>query len=140
MKCISFEAFWRQLQKLSSSDHQQADFEATARRYLNINPEGDLLRETHDIVEELRMMSHIFNEQLHVIDKFTNHLQNLKEQEEKKETTETKMLDVLVEVRKLLAERFKKEEDIIINVGNREVREFFFYCLKIFSRHVFSSS
>ncbi|KAH6712755.1 hypothetical protein BKA61DRAFT_484150 [Leptodontidium sp. MPI-SDFR-AT-0119] len=101
MKCISFESFWRQLHKLSSSDHQQADFEATARKYLNINPEGELLRETHDIIEELRMMSHIFNEQLHVVDQFTNHLKNLREKEEKKKTAEVKMLDVMVEVQKL---------------------------------------
>lgn len=111
MKCISFESFWRQLHKLSSSDHQQADFEATARKYLNINPEGELLRETHDIIEELRMMSHIFNEQLHVVDQFTNHLKNLREKEEKKKTAEVKMLDVMVEVQKLLEKRFKKEED-----------------------------
>ncbi|PVH89197.1 hypothetical protein DL98DRAFT_97495 [Cadophora sp. DSE1049] len=111
MKCISFESFWRQLEKLSSGDHQQADFEATARKYLNINPEGELLRETHDIIEELRMMSHIFTEQLHVVEQFTSHLQNLREKEEKKQTTEMKMLDVMVEVRKLLEERLKKEDD-----------------------------
>ncbi|KAG4441971.1 hypothetical protein IFR05_002539 [Cadophora sp. M221] len=118
MKCISFESFWRQLHKLSSSDHQQADFEATARKYLNINPEGELLRETHDIIEELRMMSHIFNEQLHVVDQFTNHLKNLREKEEKKETTEMKMLDVMVEVQKLLEKRFRKEEYVSVSDQN----------------------
>ncbi|KAL2071212.1 hypothetical protein VTL71DRAFT_12447 [Oculimacula yallundae] len=111
MKCISFESFWRQLNKLSSSDHQQADFEATARKYLNINPDGELLRETHDIIEELRMMSHIFTEQLHVLDQFTSHLKNLKEKEEKKETTEMKMLDVMNEMRRLLEERFRLENE-----------------------------
>ncbi|KAH7399882.1 hypothetical protein BKA64DRAFT_467978 [Cadophora sp. MPI-SDFR-AT-0126] len=119
MKCISFESFWRQLNKLSSSDHQEADFEATARKYLNINPEGELLRETHDIIEELRMMSHIFTEQLHVVEQFTTHLQNLRDKEEKKHTIETKMLDVMVEVRKLLEERFKKEESQADAISSR---------------------
>lgn len=110
MKCISFETFWRQLNKLSATDHQQADFEATARKYLNINPDGELLRETHDIIEELRMMTHIFTEQLHVVDQFKTHLQNLHEKETKKETAEDKMLDVMVEVRKLLRERYHSHE------------------------------
>lgn len=114
MKCISFESFWRQLNKLSSSDHEEADFEATARKYLNINPEGELLRETHDIIEELRMMSHIFAEQHHVVEQFTSHLQNLREKEEKgkdEHSNETKMLEVMTAVRKLLEERFKKEDN-----------------------------
>ncbi|XMA07793.1 hypothetical protein WAI453_000584 [Rhynchosporium graminicola] len=107
MKCISFESFWRQLNKLSSSDHHQAEFEATARKYLNINPDGELLRETHDIIEELRMMSHIFTEQLHVLGQFTTHLKNLKEKEEKKKTTEMKMLDVMEMMRQMFEERFR---------------------------------
>lgn len=109
MKCISFETFWRQLNKLSSGDYQQADFEATARKYLNINPEGELLRETHDIIEELRMMAHIFTEQHHVVEQFTTHLQNLHEKESAKEATDKKMLDVMVEVKKLLEERFASQ-------------------------------
>jgi len=119
MKCISFESFWRQLEKLSAGDHQQADFEATARKYLNINPEGELLRETHDIIEELRMMGHIFTEQLHVIEQFTTHLKNLREKEEKKQTTEMKMLDVMFEVRKLLEERFKQKDDSTDSASSR---------------------
>lgn len=105
MKCISFETFWRQLSQLSSGDYQEAVFEATARKYLNINPEGELLRETHDIIEEVRMMAHIFTEQLHVVEQFSTHLQNLHDKESEKETAEKKMLDVMVEVKKLL-ERF----------------------------------
>ncbi|KAK0103966.1 hypothetical protein ONS96_005071 [Cadophora gregata f. sp. sojae] len=121
MKCISFESFWRQLDKLSSNDYQEADLEATARRYLNINPEGELLRETHDIIEELRMMSHIFTEQLHVVEQFTSHLQHLKEKEDEKQTTEMKMLDVMTEVRKLLEERFEKEKDQVDTYSSQTV-------------------
>lgn len=74
MKTVAFETFWRQLNKLSARDHQQQDFEVPARTYLNINPEGELLRETQDIIEELRMMQGIFNQQMHVMEEFSRYL------------------------------------------------------------------
>ncbi|CZT41654.1 uncharacterized protein RSE6_01413 [Rhynchosporium secalis] len=72
MKCISFESFWRQLNKLSSSDHHQADFEATARKYLNINPdesEGEGREEEDDRNEDVGcygMMRQMFEERFRV--------------------------------------------------------------------------
>jgi hypothetical protein len=101
MKCVSFETFWRQLNKLSS-DHQQSDFEATARKYLNINPEGELLRETHDIIEELRMMTHIFSEQLAITEKFSTKLQELYNKESVKESGEEGMLRLMGDIKRLL--------------------------------------
>lgn len=61
MKTIAYEGFWRHLGKLNDrSGRIDAEME---RIYLNINPEGELLREAHDIIEELRMMAQIFAEQ-----------------------------------------------------------------------------
>lgn len=61
MKTTAFELFWRHLQILSGQS-LKIDPEK-ARIYLNINPEGLLLREAHDIVEELIMMSRICMQQ-----------------------------------------------------------------------------
>lgn len=36
-------------------------------KYLEINPEGTLLREAQDIAEELQIMLRIYNQQLHVV-------------------------------------------------------------------------
>lgn len=57
MKTSSFELFWRHLKNLSSERLKISP--GTARLYLNINPEGVLLQEAHDIIEELKMMSRI---------------------------------------------------------------------------------
>jgi hypothetical protein len=37
------------------------------QKYLDINPEGTLLREAQDIAEELQIMLRIYNQQLHVV-------------------------------------------------------------------------
>ncbi|TAQ87980.1 hypothetical protein B7494_g3667 [Chlorociboria aeruginascens] len=81
LKTIAFEGFWRHLQKLNASNIHELDMEATARTYLNINPEGELLREAHDIIDELRMMTRIYNHQLHVAEAFHKSLQSLNEQD-----------------------------------------------------------
>lgn len=57
MKTTAFKLFWRHLEQLSGQ-RLKIDPEK-ARLYLNINPEGVLLREAHDIIEELKMMSRI---------------------------------------------------------------------------------
>lgn len=36
-------------------------------KYLDINPEGTLLREAQDIAEELQIMLRIYNQQLHIV-------------------------------------------------------------------------
>lgn len=55
--------------------------EASARIYLDVNPEGTLLREAHDIMDELRMMARIYFQQLRVTKHFSKNLQDLNERE-----------------------------------------------------------
>jgi len=59
------------------TDPQKTDIRGKARKYFNINPEGELLREAHDIVDELKMMRRIYEEQLSVIKDFSKHLQEI---------------------------------------------------------------
>ncbi|KAB8296990.1 hypothetical protein EYC80_002392 [Monilinia laxa] len=80
MKTSAFELFWRHLQILSG---QRLKINPEkARFYLNINPEGLLLREAHDIVEELRMMSRIYLQQLQVTQLFSKALETINGQVE----------------------------------------------------------
>lgn len=51
--------------------------EIAARVYLDVNPEGDLLRECHDIIDELRMMQRIYHQQLEVVKHFSKMLNDL---------------------------------------------------------------
>jgi len=55
--------------------------ESLARIYLDVNPEGKLLREAHDIMDELRMMVRIYFHQLRVTKHFSKNLYDLNEQE-----------------------------------------------------------
>ncbi|KAH6719497.1 hypothetical protein BKA61DRAFT_714014 [Leptodontidium sp. MPI-SDFR-AT-0119] len=103
MKTVAYETFWRHLDKLNATDRQLADFEVTARSYLNINPEGELLKEVHDIIEELRMMSRIYTQQLHVLEDFSRHLENMHQQDEK--NAPKKLVDVMLEIKNLLGPR-----------------------------------
>jgi hypothetical protein len=48
--------------------------EAVQKRYLDINPEGILLREAQDVSEELMIMKRIYSEQLKVVKDFKRHL------------------------------------------------------------------
>jgi hypothetical protein len=57
------------------SQDKYDEYDAANQQYLNINPEGTLLREAQDIDEELRIMAHIYNQQLGVIRDFIKHLQ-----------------------------------------------------------------
>lgn len=96
MKTLAYETFWRQLDKLNTSD-RQLGFEATARSYLNINPEGELLKEVHDIIEELRMMARIYTQQLNIIEDFSGHLEKMHQEDEKK--SPVKMIDIILEIK-----------------------------------------
>lgn len=103
MKCVSFENFWSQLNTLSSDHHPDGvRLETIARAALNINPEGELLRETHDIIEELRMMAHIFSEQLTVAERFSLKLRELYDKESTKRPTEDLILETLKKIQKTL--------------------------------------
>ena len=79
MKSQAFEVFWRHLRNLDKLD--DGDNWGSSQRYiLNINPEGVLLREAHDIMDELRMMRRIYDQQLGVVKDFFKHLKDLHEQ------------------------------------------------------------
>jgi len=103
MKTVAYETFWRHLDKLNATGRKTADFEATARAYLNINPEGELLREVHDIIEELRMMARIYTQQLHVLEDFSRHLENMHQQDEKNAPKE--MVDIMLDIKNLLGQQ-----------------------------------
>ena len=103
MKTVAYETFWRHLDKLNAAGRQLVDFEVTARSYLNINPEGELLKEAHDIIEELRMMARIYTQQLHVLEDFSRHLENIHQQDEK--NSPKKLVDVMLEIKNLLGTR-----------------------------------
>lgn len=107
MKTVAFEAFWRHLDKLSESDRQAMDLESTARKYLNINPEGKLLKEVHDIIEELRMMMRIFAQQKTVAVNFAEHLQTLHDQARKHNLNMPAdgRLEIMVKMLNLMQER-----------------------------------
>jgi hypothetical protein len=126
MKTVAFETFWRHLDKLSVADRQFQDLEEVARKYLNINPEGKLLKEVHDIIEELRMMMRIYNQQHAVVQDFKDHIDTLHEQERKrslKMQADDTQLNVLVEIKNLLGEKFKGEKIMQKNASSSRVEE-----------------
>ena len=115
MKTVAFETFWRHLDKLSEADRQYQNFENVARKYLNINPEGKLLKEVHDIIEELRMMTRIYNQQQTVVNGFKDQLETLHEQNRKKALkmqADATQLNVLVEIKNLLGEQFRRGDSM----------------------------
>jgi len=85
MKTSAYETFWSQM-RLDSLKESQT--EKSIRAYLNVNPEGTLLREAQDIVEELRMMSRIFTQQYQVVKDFKKALEKLNEQEDRRQEPE----------------------------------------------------
>lgn len=83
MKTVAFESFWRHLDKMHLNNPRLTDIEAiesSARIYLDVNPEGMLLREAHDIMDELRMIGRIYLQQLKVAKHFSKALQDINEQ------------------------------------------------------------
>jgi hypothetical protein len=102
MKTVAYAAFWRQLENLNA-DHEFVDFEVTARSCLNINPEGELLKELYNIIEELRMMTRIYTQQLSVVESFSRQLEIIHEQGIKQ--APKKLVDVMLEIKNLLRPR-----------------------------------
>lgn len=73
---IAFNVFWRNVERFSNNrDHPGSN--GQNQRYLNINPEGTLLREAQDIAEELRIMNGIFSQQLYVVKSFQKCLEHI---------------------------------------------------------------
>lgn len=77
LKNVAFDLFWDQLANLNTINYHFFNLEATARKYLNINVECELLRETYTITDELRLMENILKEQQNVSEMFEKHLLHL---------------------------------------------------------------
>jgi len=70
--------------------------ENSNHKYLDINPEGTLLREAQDIAEELRIMLRIYNQQYQVVKDFRKMLGHMNG-ESKNERDEVRSLMKLLE-------------------------------------------
>ncbi|ROW01897.1 hypothetical protein VMCG_05556 [Cytospora schulzeri] len=75
-KTVAYEAFWRNIELFSKDNQKRRSMQPSAK-YLDINPEGKLLREAQDIAEELRIMIGIYNQQLSVVKDFHKCLEQL---------------------------------------------------------------
>lgn len=73
---IAFKMFWRNVESFSKN-RDRRDSTRQSHRYLDINPEGTLLREAQDIAEELRIMIGIFSQQLGVVRSFQKCLEHM---------------------------------------------------------------
>ncbi len=73
---IAFESFWSNLNARAMYPEPWG-VEDLKQKYLDINPEGMLFRESQDVAEELRIMARIYNQQLTVVKDFRKHLAGL---------------------------------------------------------------
>ncbi|KAJ0114784.1 hypothetical protein J7T55_004525 [Diaporthe amygdali] len=73
---IAFKTFWRHVEGFSQH-RENTGSNRQSQRYLDINPEGTLLREAQDIAEELRIMTGIFSQQLGVVKSFQKCLEHM---------------------------------------------------------------
>lgn len=94
-KIDAFEQFWWHVRTMHFADAQKTDIRARARDSFNINLEVELLREADDIIEELKMMRRIYEQQLSVGKDFSKHLQEIHDEQHPLPTTEY-LLDDLV--------------------------------------------
>lgn len=62
--------------KLAKEFELEAD-KHNLERLLDINPEGELLKEIKGILDELYMMTKIYNEQYNVVKEFSSYMQQL---------------------------------------------------------------
>lgn len=73
---IAFKVFWNSVGGTHRSNVTRGS-DQQSQQYLNINPEGTLLREAQDIAEELRIMNGIFSQQLSVVKSFQKCLDHM---------------------------------------------------------------
>lgn len=73
---IAFKVFWDSVERFSQSRDSRGSNRQN-QKYLNINPEGTLLREAQDIAEELQIMNGIFSQQLGVVKSFQKCLEHM---------------------------------------------------------------
>ncbi|KAK0653060.1 hypothetical protein B0T16DRAFT_455371 [Cercophora newfieldiana] len=73
---IAYDVFWRNTALHSRNLHTIAEAlsQPSNQKYLDINPEGTLLREAQDIAEELKMMRRVFSQQHQVVKDYRRHL------------------------------------------------------------------
>lgn len=88
---IAYECFWRNMEIRAMKSAPSGAIGTTNHKYLDINPEGTLLRESQDIAEELQIMLRIYNQQLHVVRDFRKILGHMNG-ESKNETDEVRTL------------------------------------------------
>lgn len=96
-KTDAFEGFWRNM-KERNLNPQNYSYSGTGQKYLDINPEGALLRESQDIAEELRIMLRVYNQQLNVVKDFSKALRHMNG-ESKNETDEVRKLMKILQAR-----------------------------------------
>jgi hypothetical protein len=76
----AYEHFWettRQVSDVYKDPDRVDDGEDKAKALLDINPEGKLLREVKDILDELHIMLNIKNKQQRVFKQFTKHITSI---------------------------------------------------------------
>ncbi|CZR52676.1 uncharacterized protein PAC_02553 [Phialocephala subalpina] len=99
---IAYESFWRNMEIRSMKIAQNSTSGSAKHSYLDINPEGTLLRESQDVAEELQIMLKIYNQQLHVVRDFRKILGHMNG-ESKNETDEVRTLIKLLRQNPILA-------------------------------------
>ncbi|EHK47002.1 hypothetical protein TRIATDRAFT_316977 [Trichoderma atroviride IMI 206040] len=72
----AYSVFWLNVNLHSSNTAKFNNRKAESFRYLNINPEGILLKESQDITEELKIMEGQYKHQLAVVSRLSKHLKN----------------------------------------------------------------
>lgn len=73
---IAFKVFWHSVEVFTQNRDNRGS-NRQSQRYLDINPEGTLLKEAQDIAEELRIMIGIFSQQLGVVKNFQKCLEHM---------------------------------------------------------------
>ena len=91
MTAVAYDTFWRNTNLYNKNMLPQA----IGTKYLDINPEGALLKEAQDIAEELKMMKRIYNEQLKVVKDFKRHLIRPQGRQAEKEDSASQLQQLL---------------------------------------------
>ncbi|KAM7221765.1 hypothetical protein V8F06_002758 [Rhypophila decipiens] len=99
---VAYEGFWRNT-ALQARNFINMGADNIKHKYLEINPEGQLLQEAQDITEELQIMKRIFNEQIQVVRDFRRHLDHLADAQRSKDDSKdmatllSKILDTMLQ-------------------------------------------
>jgi uncharacterized coiled-coil DUF342 family protein len=84
---------------VNSGQRIKDEEEINHQRLLDINPEGELLREIKDILDELHMIMKVYNEQHAVASDFSAHIQQIGgRNKEVKEKTKNQALRLVKEI------------------------------------------